>query len=68
MEPVASAPSAAAPAARACGWRSGSASGINVERVEEALSDRRQDGRGACPFCLTMLGDGVTGKKPRRGA
>jgi Fe-S oxidoreductase len=36
---------------------------INVERVEEALSTGAQTVAVACPFCLTMLGDGVTGKK-----
>jgi Fe-S oxidoreductase len=36
---------------------------INVERVEEALSTGAQTVAVGCPFCLTMLGDGVTGKK-----
>jgi Fe-S oxidoreductase len=36
---------------------------INVERVEEALSTGAATVAVSCPFCLTMLGDGVTGKK-----
>jgi Fe-S oxidoreductase len=36
---------------------------INVERVEEALSTGARTVAVGCPFCLTMLGDGVTGKR-----
>jgi Fe-S oxidoreductase len=36
---------------------------INVDRVEEALSTGAQTIAVGCPFCSTMLGDGVTGKK-----
>jgi Fe-S oxidoreductase len=36
---------------------------INVDRVEEALSTGAQTIAVGCPFCYTMLGDGVTGKK-----
>src|SRR5205814_9363042 len=36
---------------------------INIERVEEALSTGADTVAVGCPLCLTMLGDGVTGKK-----
>jgi Fe-S oxidoreductase len=36
---------------------------INVERVEEALATGASTIAVGCPFCFTMLGDGVTGKK-----
>jgi Fe-S oxidoreductase len=36
---------------------------INVDRVEEAISTGAQTVAVACPFCLTMLGDGVNGKQ-----
>jgi Fe-S oxidoreductase len=36
---------------------------INVERVEEALATGARTVAVSCPFCLTMLGDGVTGQK-----
>ncbi|HEX5598814.1 MAG TPA: (Fe-S)-binding protein, partial [Micromonosporaceae bacterium] len=36
---------------------------INVDRVEEALSTGAQTIAVGCPFCSTMLGDGVTGKQ-----
>jgi Fe-S oxidoreductase len=35
---------------------------INVERVEEALATGARTLAVSCPFCMTMLGDGVTGK------
>jgi Fe-S oxidoreductase len=35
---------------------------INVERVEEALSTGARTIAVSCPFCYTMLGDGVTGR------
>ncbi|HLU43473.1 MAG TPA: (Fe-S)-binding protein [Natronosporangium sp.] len=36
---------------------------INVERVEEALSTGARTIAVGCPFCFTMLGDGLTGKQ-----
>jgi Fe-S oxidoreductase len=36
---------------------------INVERVEEAIGTGAKTIAAACPFCLTMLNDGVTQKK-----
>jgi Fe-S oxidoreductase len=36
---------------------------INVERVEEALSTGARTIAVGCPFCYTMLGDGLTGKQ-----
>ncbi|HEY0696722.1 MAG TPA: (Fe-S)-binding protein [Micromonospora sp.] len=35
---------------------------INVERVEEAMSTGAKTIAVGCPFCTTMLSDGVTGK------
>jgi Fe-S oxidoreductase len=35
---------------------------INVERVEEALASGAGTIAVGCPFCYTMIGDGVTGK------
>jgi Fe-S oxidoreductase len=36
---------------------------INVERVEEAIGTGAKHIVAACPFCLTMLNDGLTEKK-----
>jgi Fe-S oxidoreductase len=35
---------------------------INVERVEEAIATGAKTIAVGCPFCTTMLSDGVTGK------
>ena len=39
---------------------------INVERVEEAMSTGARTVAVGCPFCSTMLTDGVNGKGGRR--
>ncbi|MGH3739391.1 MAG: (Fe-S)-binding protein [Micromonosporaceae bacterium] len=36
---------------------------INVNRVEEAIGTGARTIAVSCPFCMTMLDDGVTGKK-----
>jgi Fe-S oxidoreductase len=36
---------------------------INIERVEEAIATGSKTIAVGCPFCSTMLGDGVTAKK-----
>jgi Fe-S oxidoreductase len=41
---------------------------INVERVEEALELDPDVVSTACPFCLVMLGDGVTAKQQEGAA
>jgi Fe-S oxidoreductase len=36
---------------------------INIERVEEALSTGASTIAVACPFCMTMITDGVKNKE-----
>jgi Fe-S oxidoreductase len=36
---------------------------INIERVEEAIATGAKTIAVGCPFCSTMIGDGVTAKK-----
>ena len=50
---------AAAPAAGGCSWRSAPGKRINVERTEELLATGADAIAVACPFCMTMIGDGV---------
>ena len=55
---AASAPSAAAPAAPTCGWRSAAARSTK-NRVREAVATGAQTLAVACPFCTVMLDDGM---------
>ncbi|MGH3713778.1 MAG: (Fe-S)-binding protein [Micromonosporaceae bacterium] len=41
---------------------------INVNRVEEAIGTGAKTIAVSCPFCMTMLDDGVTGKKSEGAA
>jgi len=40
---------------------------INVERVEEALDKKPDVVAANCPFCITMLMDGIKGKEKQEG-
>ena len=58
---TANAPSAAAPAAPGCGWRSGSAPGSTPTAPTKPLGHRRRRrSPTGCPFCRVMISDGVT--------
>ena len=45
-----------------CGWRKKIGSRINETRTEEALSTGASTVATACPFCMTMISDGITAK------
>ena len=36
---------------------------INIERIEEALETSPNVVAAACPFCMTMLADGIKNKE-----
>jgi Fe-S oxidoreductase len=36
---------------------------INIERMEDVLESKATVIAAACPFCMTMLSDGVKGKE-----
>ena len=50
---------AAAPAAAACGWRRSPTQRVNIRRVEQALETNPDAVAVACPFCMTMIDDGL---------
>ena len=54
---TASAPSAAAPAARGCGWRRPKDTRINDTRFAEAAATGADTVATACPYCFVMLDD-----------
>ena len=56
--------SAAARAARTCGWRSARGP-INEERVRQAAETGAETLAVACPFCTVMLDDGVQQQRER---
>ena len=53
---------AAAPAARACGWRRRIGKKVNIERSQEAIATGAERIAVACPFCYVMFDDGVKGE------
>ena len=59
-------PSAAAPAAPACGWRRSSAPGSTSNRTDEAVATGADRIAIGCPFCRVMLSDGLGGHAVRR--
>ena len=58
-----SGPSAAAPAARGCGWRRTIGERININRTTEAVATGADQIAVGCPFCRVMLSDGLTAQQ-----
>ncbi len=54
------APSAAAPVGPGCGWTGLPRHRISLNRADEALSLKPDMVTAGCPFCITMLSDGVS--------
>ena len=53
--------SAAARAAAGCGWKRRAGTRINSERTRQALETGASTVATACPYCMTMLKDGLAG-------
>ena len=60
--PPATSACAAAPAAAACGSRKPADKRVNLLRTEQALETNPEVIAVSCPFCMTMLADGIKAK------
>ena len=45
-----------------CGWKKQLGTRINENRTEEAIQTGASTVATGCPFCMTMLSDGITAK------